>query len=132
MKQLVGASILMMSVLLAACATPSMPLATTAGTDPEAAKHNAEGIDHYNQGHWGIAKTHFEAAIKADPKAAEAHYNMALTLDKLGSHAEATDHFKNAAELAPGNSEITGSLAYKNHVRSNEGYDRPSGYGGMY
>ena len=130
MKPCVAICILCLSALLGACATASLPLAATAGADPGAAKHNAEGIEHYNLGHWDIAKTHFEAAIKSDPKLAEAHYNLALTLDKLGAHADATGHFKKAVELAPGNTLITDSGAYRSHVHPRRDYDRGYGYGG--
>jgi len=84
--------------------------------DPAAAKHNAEGIEHYNLGHWDVARGHFEAAIKADPKLAEPHYNLALALHRLGAHGEATTHLRKAAELAPGDRAITGSSAYRYHV----------------
>jgi len=34
------------------------------------------------------------------------HYDLAIALDKLGKHAEATRHLKEAAELAPNNNEL--------------------------
>lgn len=125
------------AVLVWACAGgPSLPLPTGSGADPTVAQHNAEGMEHYEMGHWKEAKGHFEAAIQADPKSAEPHYNLALTLDKMGAHAEATAHFKQAAELAPGNRAIAQSRAYRSHVmapsgqksRGDEGYGVMGGY----
>jgi len=130
MKPLMGAFILVMSVPLASCAIPSLPLTITPATDPEAAKYNAEGIEHYNKGRWNIAKKYFEAAVKADPKSAEAHYNLALALDGLGANATADEEFKKAAELAPGNTGITESSAYRNHVRTRFDFDYGHGFGG--
>src|SRR5207249_2570255 len=66
-------------------------LKTAPGSKAET--HNAEGIEHYNQGHWDVAKKHFSEAAKADPRSAEVHYNLALTLDKAGDHKGATEHF---------------------------------------
>jgi Tfp pilus assembly protein PilF len=132
MKRIILAYVLVTSVLLGACATSGPPLVTPPGADPGAAKHNAEGIEHYNLGHWDVAKEHFEAAVKADPKLAEAHYNLALAFHKLGAHAEATAHFKKAAELAPSNTAITDSSAYRSHVRTSSDYGGGyGGYGGM-
>ncbi len=129
----IGASILISAAFLSACATASQPLATSAGVDPAAAKHNAEGIEQYTMGHWDVAKTHFEAAVRVDPGLAEAHYNLALTLDKLGAHVEATDHFKKAGELAPGYSAITNSSAYRSHMGPPQrDVGGSGGYGGMY
>jgi Flp pilus assembly protein TadD len=110
------AAALALSALLISCATAGQPLAMGAGANASAAQHNAEGIEHYNMGHWPDAKSHFEAAMKVDPTLAEAHYNLALALDKLGAHAEATAHFKKATELAPGNSAITGSSPHRGHI----------------
>ena len=132
MRRLILAGFLLSSALLAACATASLPLAAPAGTEAGAAQHNAAGIEHYNAGHWEVAKEHFEAAIKADPQSAEAHYNVGLALDKLGAHADATAHLKKAAELAPGNTAITTSEAYRSHTRpAASGGSGSSGYGGM-
>jgi len=78
--------------------------------------HNAEGIKHYNKGHWEKAEQHFRGAVKADPKLAEAHYNLALSLDKLGNHREATTYFGSAFKLAPDNPSIAGSKILKGHL----------------
>ena len=85
-------------------------------TSPAAAQDNLEGIQQYNAGKWQQAKSRFESAIRADPALPEAHFNLALTLHKLGDHREATIHFKKASELAPNNKEILNSPAYRNHL----------------
>jgi tetratricopeptide (TPR) repeat protein len=77
---------------------------------------NDEGVGHYKQGHWDVSEGHFRKAIKADPNLAEAHYNLALTLDKMGKHEEATTEFKKAAELAPTNPAIKDSAILKKHI----------------
>lgn len=78
--------------------------------------HNKEGIAHYNQGHWDVALTHFTEAAKADPDAAEVHYNVALALDKLGKHKEAVEHFHAAHDLGKGSSTIQESDILKAHL----------------
>lgn len=102
--------------LFGACTTTSLPLGTPTDAAAEVAMHNDEGIQLYRQGQWEAAKEHFEDAILADPDLAEPHYNLALTLDQLGSHAQATSHFKEAAALGPTNTAITKSRAYTSHV----------------
>ncbi len=82
-----------------------------------AAMHNAEGIEHYNQGHWKIAYEHFFEAVKADENAAQAHYNLALTLDKMGKHMDAAKHFKHAQDLGKDNPEIQNSGILKAHMK---------------
>ena len=108
----------LVSVLLGACAATSHPLSVPLGADSEAVTHNREGIEYYQQGQWEKAKEHFEDAIMVDSALAEPHYNLALTLDQLGSHTAATMHFKQAAALAPTNTAITESRAYTSHVES--------------
>ena len=118
-----------LAVLQSACAATSVPLATTPGSNTTATQHNSEGIAQYDMGHWSVARDHFASAIKADPTLAESHFNLALALDKLDHHSEATTHFKKAAELAPGNSAITQSSAYRNHTASPSSPYGTGGYG---
>ena len=103
-------------VMATGCATPSGPLAVLPVTSPAAAQRNLDGIQQYNSGKWQAAKRRFESAIQVAPGLAEAHFNLALTLHKLGNHREATVHFKRASELAPANKEIVGSSVYRNHL----------------
>jgi Flp pilus assembly protein TadD len=77
---------------------------------------NDEGVGHYKQGHWDVATDWFKKAVKADPNLAEAHYNLALSLDKMGKHEDATAAFKKAAELAPANPAIKDSTILKKHL----------------
>jgi len=118
------------STLLLACASPNGPLDLPAKADRAAAKANELGAAHYklgdaDEGHWIIARGYFEEAIKIEPRLPEPHYNLALTLDKLGAHPDATAEFKKAAELAPDNTAITRSQAYRNHLEP--GPNRESG-----
>ena len=89
-------------------------LNTQPGSKAEA--HNKEGVEHYNQGHWDVAQKHFSEAAKEDPKSAEAHYNLALSLDKLGDHKAATEHFKQAHDLGKNNPDIQNSGILKKHI----------------
>ena len=79
-------------------------------------KANAEGLTHARQGHWDVAEGHFRNAVEADPKLAEAHYNLGLVLDKLDRHDEAKAAFARAVELAPENSMITESPVLQKHM----------------
>jgi Tfp pilus assembly protein PilF len=77
---------------------------------------NDEGVGHYQQGHWDVAMEHFQKAVKADANSAVVHYNVALTLDKMGKHEDATTSFKKALQLAPNDSAIKDSEILKKHV----------------
>ncbi len=87
-----------------------------AAEDENGATENNEGVAHFKEGHWDVAEKHFLAALAVNEKLAEAHYNLALALDKLGNHGDATAHFKNALELAPGNVNISESQILKDHL----------------
>ena len=98
-----------------ASAAPDAPL--SAPPSSPARMENDEGVSHYQQGHWDVALEHFNKAVKADPNSAVAHYNLALTLDKMGKHDEATTEFKKALEFAPTDPVIKDSEILKKHVR---------------
>ena len=93
----------------------AMPLKAMAGSKAE--QHISEGIEHYDKGHWDAAKKHFTEAAKADPQSAEAHYDVALVLDKMGDHSGATEHFKKAYELGKSNADIQNSDILKKHLK---------------
>ncbi len=82
----------------------------------EAAMKNNEGVSHLKQEHWDTSAGHFRDAIKADPNLAEAHFNLALALDQMGTHTEASEHFKKARELAPNNPKIAENEVLKKHL----------------
>lgn len=90
------------------------PLITPASS--AARMENDEGVGHYQQGHWDVAMEHYQKAAKADPSSAVVQYNVALTLDKMGKHEDATASFKKALELAPNDPAIKDSDILKKHV----------------
>jgi len=55
---------------------------------------------------WTVAKETTAAILRMDPSLAETHYNLGLTLDRLGDKAESGKHSVQAANLAPGNKSI--------------------------
>ncbi len=90
-------------------------LKTAAGSKAE--MHNNEGIEQYNQAHWDVAKKHFTEAVKSDPTSAEAHYNLALALDKSDDHKTATEQFHKAKELGKDNPDIQNSPILHGHLK---------------
>lgn len=106
----------MFSVPLTVFAENPLGFPMREGSDSNAHTHNEEGIMHYNKGHYEEALKHFSVSEKIDPKVGASHYNMALALDKLGQHGEATMHFKGALKLAHGRKDITESKILKGHI----------------
>ena len=90
------------------------PLDVAAGS--AAATHNAEGIKHFKAGHMDVAADHFNGAVKADDKSAEAHYNLGLALDGMGDHKGATAQFQKALDLGAKNPAIANSATLKKHL----------------
>ncbi len=83
----------------------------------KAEHHINEGIEHYSKEHWDVAKKHFQEAVKTDPASAEAHYDLALSLDKSGDHKTAIEHFKKALELGKDNPDIQQSEILHAHLK---------------
>ena len=81
---------------------------------------------------WEAAKKEYEAAIKIQPSLAEAHYNLALTLEQLGNPKEARHHYLEAANLAPGHKVIWNSppLRRYGNVQPESEYEASESGGG--
>jgi len=82
---------------------------------PAAAKNN-EGVDHLVQGHYDVALKHFKAALAAKPDFAEAHFNLAVSLDGLGKHGEATSAFEKAKQFGGSKQTIAENSLLKKHL----------------
>ena len=88
-------------------------LLAAAGSPGQAA--NDEAVSQYKQGKMEAAILGFQTAAKADPKSAEAQYNLGLSFDQMGKHDEAAAAFKQAIALSPTNPAIKDSPIAKKH-----------------
>jgi Flp pilus assembly protein TadD len=102
--------ILVLGFLLGGCTTqasiPSQPLSAPPGTSKDILTKLREGNQLYTSGKWPEAKAIYTSIISSQPALAEAHYNLAITLDRLGDGNAARQHYMEAANLAPGNKTI--------------------------
>ena len=92
-----------------------LPLKAPTGTPPGAAAAVDAGNSLFEVGQWEQAKDQYETALTAHPTLAEAHYDLALVLDQLGRKAEAMAHYKEAANLAPGNRVIWNAPPFRKY-----------------
>lgn len=108
MRILVWATVLAMA--LVGCASRQKvevpALHPPTGTSAVVSQQLEQGNQLYAQQDWAGAKRVYLATIQSDPALAEAHYNLALALERLGEKSEARKHFVAAANLAPGNKVI--------------------------
>ncbi|MBX3237267.1 MAG: tetratricopeptide repeat protein [Nitrospiraceae bacterium] len=106
-------------VLSMGCATQQKEQAVTlhapAGTTAAVSQQLEQGNGLFKQQDWQGAKAVYEATIKAEPSLAEAHYNLALTLERLGDKAAARAQYIQAANLAPGNKVIWDAPPLRKH-----------------
>jgi Tfp pilus assembly protein PilF len=107
-------SVFMSMVMLGACAStpkevkqPTLHAPTNAS--PGASSAIGEGNQLFASGRWQAAKDQYEKAIAVQNTVAEAHYNLALTLERMGNQEEARAHYMQAANLAPGHQVIWNS-----------------------
>ncbi|MBP7143347.1 MAG: tetratricopeptide repeat protein [Opitutaceae bacterium] len=101
------------------------PLHAAAGTSVAVSQQLEQGNQLFAQQDWAGARQVYVATIKADQTLAEAHYNLALTLERLGEKAEAKKHYVAAANLAPGNKVIWDAPPLRKYD-SDIGLDRKS------
>src|SRR5436853_5490888 len=71
------------------------PVATSTSDDV------TKGTAAVKAGDWNAARASFEAAIKKNPKQADAHYYLGLVMDKNGDRAAAENLYRPALELRP-------------------------------
>lgn len=99
--------------LAGGCASPAkVPvtiLAMPPDTSAKAAAAMTEGDRLFRSSDWTGAARAYQAATIQQPALAEAHYNWAVALDRMGNKAEAKKHYLEAANLAPGNKVIWNS-----------------------
>lgn len=102
--------LVMAMVTIVGCAGPRKaeirPLHAPTGTSAAVSQQLEQGNQLLVKGDWVGAREIYVATIRADQQLAEAHYNLALALEKLGEKAEARKHYVAAANLAPGNKVI--------------------------
>ena len=87
-------------------ATTPPTLQAPVGANPGAGRAMQVGNRLFAIEQWGAAQNHYAQAIQTQPDLAEAHYNLALTLEQLGYTQQAHDHYIQAANLAPGHKVI--------------------------
>jgi len=104
------------------CACTSTPKSVTQPTlnaplnaNPTAIAAVNEGNQLFASGQWQPAKAQYEKALRAQDTVAEAHYNLALTLDRLGNRETADKHYIEAANLAPGHKIIWNSRKFRRY-----------------
>ena len=93
---------------MVSCTTPGkkttdQPLKAPSGAPRSATAALDTGNALFEANQWEQARAQYELALTADPTMAEAHYDLALALDRLGRNNEALTHYRKAADLAPGN-----------------------------
>lgn len=105
MQRIVCATLLVIACL--GCTGPRKaemrPLSAPVGTSAAISQRLEQGNRFLVQEDWVAARQMYLDTIQADPTLAEAHYNLALALERAGEKAEARKHYVAAANLAPGN-----------------------------
>lgn len=91
-------------------------LAAPDGTDKAVAQQISDGIKAKEKGDLKAALSNFKKAVEMNPKVAEAHFNMAMTLHWMGDHGAAGEHFKHALKLGKNNPAIVNSATLKGHT----------------
>lgn len=109
---------LLVGLMVGGCASgpePGRVLPTPPGTQPRAVHAMEEGHRLFEAGEWAKAIAQYEAAVAAQPTLAEAHYNLAVSFDRLGKPGLARTHYLEAANFAPGHKVIWNSPPLRRH-----------------
>ncbi len=88
---------------------PLTTLAPPSNVDSQVLQLFTEGNRLFGEGRWEGARQQFQSAVQHQADLAEAHYNLALSMDRMGDQAGAKKHYIEAANLAPGHKVIWNS-----------------------
>lgn len=88
---------------------PLTTLAPPPNVDTHLKQVFTEGSRLFREGQWEAARQQFQSAVELQADLAEAHYNLALSMDRMGDQAGAKKHYIEAANLAPGHKVIWNS-----------------------
>ena len=107
----------MLCWVLVGCTSPmraqTSVLQAPAGTAPAVTAQLDRGNNLFGKGDWAGAEKAFRETIAAQPTLAEAHYNLAVALERGGKKADAKKHYLEAATLAPGHKIIWDSPVFR-------------------
>jgi Tfp pilus assembly protein PilF len=92
---------------------PSSVLAAPTGSPADMVAKLEEGNRLFSAKDYADAEQSYRHTIAAYPESAEAHYNLAVTLDRMGNRGEARKHYMDAANLAPGHKVIWDSPPFR-------------------
>src|SRR5215204_1321355 len=90
--------------LFLAALFPAASLAQSQGARADAvsyARSFASGVEQFDAGRYEEALESFLAAVVANPRDAEALFDVGATYEKLGRHTEASAAYRSALELKP-------------------------------
>lgn len=76
----------------------------------EAGDEMARGTSAVKAGDWNAAREAFEAAVRKEPKRAEAHYYLGLVMDRTGDRAAGERSYRQALSLDPNLQEAAENL----------------------
>jgi len=114
--------VLILFLIIAGCASHNQhhheeqpTLRPPENADSVAAQALLEGNRFFSDHQWTAAIKKYKKAIQTQPSLAEAHYNLAVTLDQQGRFSESRLHYRKAADLAPGNKVIWNSPPFRQY-----------------
>ncbi len=124
-------SVLLVGLVLGGCAgTPqppkNEPLLPSEQASPPVAQLLLDGNRLFAEHRWTAAIGKYEEAIQAQPKLAEAHYNLGLALSKRRLFSEARPHFERAVELEPFNQVIRNAPPFRKYEPPAPGIPEPA------
>ncbi len=108
-------------ILFLAISSPHSIIAMAQAIKPLSGTKGAEavnnGVNQFNQGNLTKAMSQFQQALAKNPRSGVAHYNLALTYNRLGKSEQAAKHFQKASKFGRGNTFIQNSKILKQHTQ---------------